>query len=87
MVDVRSLFKQMPRNRKLTVEFKTDRALMTGTPQRSVEGSLQVERFLTNDCKLFIFITFLTFFYFFLNAFYIYGIGSILIDPQNLKKC
>ena len=56
MVDVRFLFKQMPGNRSLTrswlVEIKTDRALMTGTPQhslhatvqqRSVEGSLQVE--------------------------------------------
>ena len=45
MVDVRFLFKQMPRNRSLTrtriVEIKTDRALMTGrTPQHSLHATV-----------------------------------------------
>ena len=44
MVDVRFLFKQMPRSRSLTrswlVEIKTDRALMTGSPQHSLHATV-----------------------------------------------
>jgi len=44
MVEVRFLFKHMPRNRSLTrswlVEIKTNRALMTGTPQHSLHATV-----------------------------------------------
>ena len=56
MVDVRFLFKQMPRNRSLTspwlVEIKTDRALMTGTPQHSLHATVPRSAVWRVACKL-----------------------------------
>ena len=56
MVDVRFPFKQMPRNRSLTipwlVEIKTDRVLMTGTPQHSLHATVPRSAVWTVACKL-----------------------------------
>ena len=56
MVDVRFLFKQMPRNRSLTrswlVEIKTDRALMTCTPQHSLHATAPRSAVWRVACKL-----------------------------------
>jgi len=56
MVDVRFLFKQIPRNRSLTrprlVEIKTDRALMTGTPQHSLHATVPLSAVWRVACKL-----------------------------------
>ena len=56
MVDVRFLFKQMPRNRSLTrprlVKIKTDRALMTGTPQHSLHATMPRSALCKVACKL-----------------------------------
>ena len=56
MVDMRLLFKQMPRNRSLTrtqlVEIETDRALMTGTPQHSLHATVPHRAVWRVACKL-----------------------------------
>jgi len=56
MVDVRFMFKQMPRNRSLTrqrlVTIKTDRALMTGTPQHSLHAIVPRSAVWRVACKL-----------------------------------
>ena len=86
MVDVRFLFKQMPRNRSLTrsrlVEIKTNRALMTGTPQQSLHATVPRSVVWRVACKLnpctqalrmrderFLSNVFKRFLYFFLNVF------------------
>jgi len=56
MVDMRFLFKQMPRNRSLTrpwlVEIKTNLALMTGTPQYSLHATMPRSAVWRVACKL-----------------------------------
>jgi len=56
MVDMRFLFKQMPGNRSLTrprlVEIKTDRVLMTGTPQLSLHATVPRSAVWRVACKL-----------------------------------